>query len=85
MEILKCSSTTIVQKLASCIYSKVYSEQKEVALRVVGAGALSQAVKAVIVANGLLSPKGMRVLINPNFSDLDGITAIDMPLKVEKI
>lgn len=64
------SSSTPVSKLGSAIAHAVYAK-KTVTLRAIGAGAVSQAQKAVAVANGYAAPVGIRMATVPAFADVD--------------
>lgn len=61
------SSTTNVTKLGSAIAHGVYAE-KQVTLRAIGAGAISQAQKAVAVATGYAAPRGYDLATRPSFA-----------------
>lgn len=64
------SSSTPVSKLGSAIAHGVYAD-KTVTLRAIGAGAISQAMKAVAVAIGYAAPRGYDLAVRPSFSDVD--------------
>lgn len=63
------SSTTPVSKLGSAIAHAVYAS-KTVTLRAIGAGAVSQAQKAIAVANGYAAPRGYDLASRPGFSEV---------------
>lgn len=65
-EIVKVSSTSEVKKVAGSIASFM-RENKEVEVRVIGAAALNQAVKAVIVARGFVAINGLDLTVVPGF------------------
>lgn len=73
------SGSTRVDKLGSAIAHGVYA-QKNIRLRAIGAGAISQAMKAVAVANGFAAPRGFTVAVVPSFEDVEmpdrSVTAI---------
>ena len=50
---------------------KNLQEGKNVELLAVGAGACNQAVKAVAVARGYVSPQGIDLTVKPGFEDVD--------------
>ena len=62
------SATTHVTKLGSAIAHGVYA-QKTVTLRAIGAGSISQAMKAVAVANGFAAPRGIQLAVAPSFTE----------------
>lgn len=74
-EVLRVSGSTQPEKLASTIAHKIL-DGKKVALRAVGAPAVNQATKAVIIANGFVAPKGL------SLSRRDGFIDVPMPDKV---
>lgn len=57
-EILKVSAKTDAKKLAKAIRAALRKHGREVGLDAVGAGAVNQVVKGIIVARGLLAPEG---------------------------
>lgn len=61
------SSSTPVTKLGSAIAHAVYA-QKTVTLRAIGAGAISQAQKAIAVATGFTAPRGYDLASRPSFA-----------------
>jgi stage V sporulation protein S len=77
------SATTPVTKLGSAIAHGVYAD-KTVTVRAIGAGAISQAMKAVAVANGFAAPRGIQLAVAPAFTDADmpDRTVTAMALKV---
>lgn len=69
MEILKVSSKSNPSKVAGAI-ANIYRDKKEVEIQCVGAGALNQAVKSVIICRGFLATSGEDLVIKPAFSDI---------------
>ena len=86
-KILKVGSATNVGKLAGAIV-KVYEEdpKRHITLSGIGAGAVNQSVKAIIVANKQFIRFGIVATILPAFSEdtgkKDEITALIMRLKM---
>lgn len=74
-EVLRVSGSTQPEKLASTIAHKII-EGRKVALRAVGAPAVNQATKAVIIAQGFVAPHGLIL------SRRDGFIDVQMPDKV---
>lgn len=68
-ETLFVSSNSPVGKLGSAIAHAVY-EKRDVQLRAIGAGAVSQAVKAIAVARGYVAPRGVDLLVRIGFEDV---------------
>lgn len=79
------SATTNVTKLGSAIAHGVYA-QKTVTLRAIGAGAISQAMKAVACAIGFAAPRGFDLAIRPSFAQVEmpdrDVTALSMRVVV---
>ncbi len=85
MEAIKVSSKSVPQKVAGAISNLFRDNNEEVVVSAIGAGALNQAIKAVIIARGFLAPAGINIVLVPAFSDIsiDGEerTAIKLTLK----
>lgn len=79
--ILKCKSSTDANKLAGSIYSAYKnSPTDEIFLRVIGAGSLNQAIKAVIISNKYFVKKGFVVDVHPSFQEVSDITSIELKI-----
>jgi stage V sporulation protein S len=74
-EVLRVSGSTQPEKLASTIAHKLL-DGKKVVLRAVGAPAVNQATKAVIIAQGFVASKGLVLYRRDGFID------VEMPDKV---
>ena len=70
MEILKVSSKSNPSKVAGAI-ANIFREKGSLEVQTVGAGALNQAVKAVGVARGYLSPSGINLVCIQAFTDIE--------------
>lgn len=83
---LKVSTKSDVRKVAGAIVS-ILEEGKSVSLDIIGAGALNQAVKAVIIARSFTITSGMDLLISPAFANLPGedknVTGIKLDIFVK--
>lgn len=81
--LLRVKATTSVPGLASAISHAVYDDQP-ISLRAIGAGALSQAIKAIAVARGHVAPRGTDLVCIPGFctvrvgADNEEVTAITL-------
>lgn len=64
--LIKVSARSQVSSVAGAI-AAVLREEGKTQVQVVGAGALNQAVKAVIIARGYLSPEGKELVVVPSF------------------
>lgn len=86
-KVLRCKASTDANKLAGSIYSVYQTDpDTEISLRVIGAGALNQAVKGVIISQKFFAKKGLFVSIFPSFKDTDGeMTAISLKLIISNI
>lgn len=86
-EVLKISSRSNPNSIAGAIAGQIKEFQKS-ELRAVGAGAVNQAVKAIIIAKGFLAPLGMEIKFIPAFADVkcgdEIVTGIKFIVKVEK-
>lgn len=81
-KVLRCSSSTDANKLSGSIYSVFQeSSETEIVIRVIGAGALNQAIKAVIISNKFFAKKGYYLAVKPSFQDtVDSMTAIELKI-----
>ncbi len=81
----KVAAKTNPGKLAGAIAEAVRNEEN-VQLISVGAGSVNQAVKSVAVANGMLAPAGIRLVIAPAFEmfNLEGEERTGMALTLER-
>ncbi len=66
-QIIKVSAHSSASASAGAIAALI-REKGEAEVRVVGAGALNQAVKAAILARGYLAPEGIEIVIVPSFA-----------------
>lgn len=82
---LKVSSKSDPNKVAGAI-ANIIREEKKLDIQTVGAGALNQAIKSVIIAKGFLSVSGINIMLEPSFSDIfigsDKVTAIKSTIKI---
>lgn len=68
---IRVSSGTPVAQLASAIANRIY-EGNTVVLQMIGAAAVSQAVKAIAVASGFTASRGLSLSAKPAFEDIPG-------------
>ena len=73
MEILKVSSKSNPNSIAGAL-ANVLREEDSVEMQAVGAGALNQAIKGIIIARGFVAPRGKNLYCIPAFSQatIDG-------------
>ena len=69
MEILKVSSKSNPGKVAGAI-ANIFREENTCELQAIGAGALNQAIKAIAIARGFVSPSGYNLCCIPAFNDV---------------
>lgn len=68
---LRVSHTSNVKDVASTISSRL-GTGGEIDVRVIGAGAVNQCVKAVAVARGMLASKGRELTTQISFTTVEG-------------
>ena len=85
MDIIKVSSKSISQKVAGSIANSFREGSKKVEVQTVGAGAVNQAIKAISIARGYVSPLGINLSCTPAFYDviIDGKEKTAIKLIVE--
>lgn len=69
MEILKVSTKSEVNKVAGAI-AHVVTKDGKVEIQAVGAGAVNQALKAIIIARGFVATVGEELVCTPGFMDV---------------
>lgn len=67
--LLKVSSKSSPASVAGAIAGMI-KDGVEVEIQSVGAGAVNQAVKAIAIARGFLSPMGIEICCTPSFADI---------------
>lgn len=87
LRLLRCKTSTDANKLAGSIHSAYQEDSMSpIVLRVIGAGALNQAVKAIIISNKFFAKKGIVVDLRPSFQDAsENMTAIELRVIFSKI
>lgn len=69
MKIIKVSSKSKPNSVAGAL-TNIIKETKEVEAQVVGAGALNQLIKGIIICRGYLVPLGINIVCIPSFSEI---------------
>ncbi len=69
MKILKVSSKSKPNSVAGAL-ANIIKDNKEVNVQVVGAGALNQLIKSIIICRGYLAPLGINIICIPSFSEI---------------
>lgn len=81
---LKVSSKSDAKSVAGAI-ANIMRESSLLDVQTIGAGALNQAIKSIIIAKGYLSLSGIDLAVVPSFSDIsigdDKVTAIKLTIK----
>jgi stage V sporulation protein S len=70
IEVLKVKNSSNVQKLAGAI-ANIAQRKDECELVSIGAGAVNQATKAIIIARRMVAPLGINLLVIPAFVTLN--------------
>ncbi|WP_338826391.1 Stage V sporulation protein S [Moorella thermoacetica] len=84
MEVLKVAARSNPNSVAGAL-AGVLREKGGVEIQAVGAAALNQAIKAVAIARGVVSPNGLDIVCIPAFADIqiEGQERTAMKLIVE--
>lgn len=67
--VLRVASKTPTSELAAAISHAIYDRQR-VEVRAIGAGAVNQAVKGIIVASGYVAQRGSTLVNQPGFTEV---------------
>jgi len=70
MEVLKVSSHSNPNSVAGAL-AGVIRENGKAEIQAIGAGAINQAVKAIAIARGYVSPSGIDLVCIPAFADIE--------------
>ncbi|GMQ64524.1 MULTISPECIES: stage V sporulation protein S [Vallitalea] len=70
MEVLKVAAKSNPNSVAGALANTI-REQGGAELQAIGAGALNQAIKAIIIARGYVAPSGIDLVCIPAFTDID--------------
>lgn len=69
MEALKVSTKSNPNSVAGAL-AGVVRERGSAEIQAIGAGAINQAVKAIAIARGFLSPSGIELVCTPSFTEI---------------
>lgn len=69
MEMIKVSANSRTSAVAGAI-AGVIREHKRAEVQAIGAGAVNQAVKALVLATGYLNEDGIHIVCTPEFADV---------------
>ena len=70
MDIIKVSATSRTSAVAGAI-AGVIREHKRAEVQAIGAGAVNQSVKALVLAKGYLASDGIEITCMPEFVDVE--------------
>ncbi len=70
MDVIKVSATSRTSSVAGAI-AGVVREHKRAEVQAIGAGAVNQAIKALVLATGYLKGDGIDVVAVPEFVDVE--------------
>ena len=70
MDVIKVSGTSRTSAVAGAI-AGVFRENKRAEIQAIGAGAVNQAVKALVLARGYLAEDGYEVIFYVEFTDVN--------------
>jgi len=70
MDVIKVSASSRTSAVAGAI-AGVFRENKRAEVQAIGAGAVNQAIKALVLACGYLKEDGYEVICAPEFADVD--------------
>ncbi|OIN95614.1 hypothetical protein AUJ66_08815 [Candidatus Desantisbacteria bacterium CG1_02_38_46] len=84
MEILKVASKSEAKSVANALLAIFQKGEQEIEMHMIGAGAVNESVKAVIIARGALVTQGRDIKITPSFMDIeiDGVKKTGIRMKV---
>lgn len=81
MDIIKVKANSRTAAVAGAI-AGVMREHKHAEIQAIGAGAVNQAVKALILAKGYLAEDGMKIMSLPEFVDVEIDTKVRTAIKI---
>jgi len=86
MDIIKVKATSRTAAVAGAI-AGVIREHKHAEVQAIGAGAVNQAVKAMVLAKGYLAEEGVHIVAVPEFVDveIDGKVRTAIKLVIDPI
>lgn len=84
METLKVSTKSNPNSVAGAL-ANIFKANEKVEIQAIGAGALNQSIKAIIICRGFLAPSGKNLSCVPTFTDveIDGEERTAIKLVVE--
>ncbi|HSG25630.1 MAG TPA: stage V sporulation protein S [Anaerolineales bacterium] len=81
MDVIKVSGTSRTSAVAGAI-AGVFRENKRAEIQAIGAGAVNQAVKALVLSRGYLAEDGFEVIFFAEFTDVEIDDKIRTAIKI---
>ncbi|HKJ27720.1 MAG TPA: stage V sporulation protein S [Anaerolineales bacterium] len=81
MDVIKVSGTSRTSAVAGAI-AGVFRENKRAEIQAIGAGAVNQAVKALVLSRGYLAEDGYEVIFFADFTDVEIDDKIRTAIKI---
>jgi stage V sporulation protein S len=81
MDVIKVSGTSRTSAVAGAI-AGVFRENKKAEIQAIGAGAVNQAVKALVLSRGYLAEDGYEVIFFAEFTDVEIDEKIRTAIKI---
>ena len=81
MDVIKVKANSRTAAVAGAI-AGVIREHKRAEVQAIGAGAVNQAIKALVLAKGYLAEDGIPVVCIPEFVDVDIEGKVRTPIKL---
>lgn len=81
MEILRVSSKSNPNNVAGAL-TNVLKQNNKVDVLVIGAGALNQLIKSIIICRGFLAPLGININCVPSFFDIKIDNSLKTGIKI---
>lgn len=82
---IKVASKSNVANVAGAI-TNIMRNQNFLEISTIGAGSLNQAIKAIAIARGFLTPSGIEICVMPSFKEIyiEGKEKTAIKLRIEK-
>ncbi len=81
METIKVSSKSNPSNVAGAL-ANILKEQDQINIQIIGAGALNQLVKSIIICRGFLAPLGKNLVCIPSFTDVKIKDSVKTGIKI---
>lgn len=85
MKIIKVSSKSKPNSVAGAL-ANILKDKDQIEVQVIGAGALNQLIKALIICRGYIVPLGIDIVCIPSFSEvkIDNVDKTGIKLLIKK-